>query len=146
MKRLLKLVVVLVMIGGWPLALAAIHVVRTPGQLPAIGSMLPEWGTVHVFTKQRLGFRQTFADTRTWTIDDVLAKPTLTSRMVELGMTSELAPAGTPDQIAAALRGDVKPTPAVDPFKAAKPMELTHPVLVPTTQPDQRSKGIFDFN
>ena len=99
MKRLFKLIVVLVMLGGWPLAFSAIHVVRTPGQLPVIGSMLPDWGTVHVFTKDQLGFKQTFADTRAWTIDDVIARPILVTRMVELSMTDTMASAGTADDI-----------------------------------------------
>jgi len=157
MKRLFKLIVVLSMVAGWPLALSAIHVVRTPGQLPAVGSMLPDWGTVHVFTKESLGFKQTFADTRKWTLEDIAKRPVLVSRMVALGMTTELAPAGTADDIAAALKGDVKapvndpwatapaahtPTQGV-PWKAGKPVELVKP---PATQPTAEKKtSIFDF-
>ena len=149
MKRLFKLVVVLVMLGGWPLALSAIHVVRTPGQLPVVGSMLPDWGTVHVFTKDQLGFRQTFADTRAWTLEDVAARPVLVNRMIELNMNDAMASAGTADDIDAARHGVVKPAapaapvklfPAADPFtKTSKPAPAA-----PATQPGDH-KTIFEF-
>jgi len=159
MKKMFKLIVVLGMLAGWPLALSAVHVVRTPGQLPMVGSMLPDWGTVHVFTKEQMSFKQTFADTRTWTLEDVAKRPVLVSRMIALGMTSEIAPAGTEDEIVAALKGDIKAKPAVDPWanvpashvvatppptptKNGKPVELVKPATQPTASQD---KSVFGF-
>lgn len=158
MKRFFKVVMVSVMLAGWPLALSAIHVVRTPGQLPMVGQMLPDWGTVHVFTKEQMGFKQTFADTRTWTAEDVAKRPLVATRMVAVGLTSEMASAGTPDEVAAAIRGDVKVKPTVDPWanapapkvvsippptpmKTARPVELVKP---PSTRPAAaEDKSIF---
>ena len=162
MKRLFKLIVVTTMLAGWPLALSAIHVVRTPGQLPAVGSMLPDWGTVHVFTKESFSLRQTFADTRQWTLEDVAKRPMLVNRMIALGLNNEIAPAGSADDIAAALRGEIRtppaPTPTTPanaappqttstpvPYKVGKPVELVKPPS-PATQPTaEQKKGLFDF-
>jgi hypothetical protein len=157
MKRLFKVIVVTTMLAGWPLALSAIHVVRTPGQLPAVGSMLPDWGTVHVFTKESFSFRQTFADTRQWTLEDVAKRPMLVNRMIALGLNNEIAAAGSADDIAAALRGEIRtppvPTPPAPanatpppvPYKVGKPVELVKPPS-PATQPTaEQKKGLFDF-
>lgn len=161
MKRIFKLLVVLTVLAGWPLALSAVHVVRTPGQLPMVGSMLPDWGTVQVFTKESLGFKQTFADTRAWTLEDIASRPVLVSRMIARGMTTEIAPAGTPEDIAAALKGEIKPKPAVDPWanppaahvaaapgdaKSGKPVETVKSIQTParpSTQPAQKDDSIF---
>ncbi len=161
MKRVFKAIVILTMLAGWPLALSAIHVVRTPGQLPMVGSAIPDLGTVHVFTKQSLGFKQTFADSRAWTLEDVAKRPVLVARMIELNMTSDIAPAGSPDDIAAALKGDIKTKPAVDPWantpaphvaatpdetKSSKPAVSGKPVQLvphPSTQPAAKDDSVF---
>ncbi len=163
MKRMFKLFVVLTVMAGWPLALSAIHVVRTPGQLPMVGSSLPDWGTVHVFTKESLGFKQTFADTRAWTLEDIANRPQLVSRMIARGMTTEIAPAGSPEDIALALKGEIKPKPAIDPWanppaphgvstpvevKTGKPIEPAKQPQIsprPSTQPAAKDDSIFGF-
>ncbi len=168
MKRLFKLVVVALVLSGWPLALSAIHVVRTPGQVPGVGSMLPaDWGTLHVFTKEQLGFKQTFADTRKWDLENVAMHHTLVTRMQDLKLDDAIPLNGSPADVAAALAGDYKAPPApatpvvapqhpvelvpqpqappTDPWKTVvKPVDLHKPA--PATQPaDHKPTSIFDF-
>ena len=154
MKRLAKLVVFLVMIGGWPLALSAIHVVRTPGQLPVVGSMVPNLGNVQIFTKEKLGFRQTFADTRKWTPDDVINRSELVARMTAVGLGDLAKPNLTPDAATPA----VAPTPVEKPplslpaggvpWDVSKPVKLVTPEThsSPATKPmAQKDDSIFNF-
>lgn len=161
MKTLLKFIVLATVVAGWPLALSAVHVVRVPGQLPVVGSMVPSWGDVKLFTKEDLGFKSTFADTRAWSLEDVSQRRAFVARMQARGLDQALASAGTPDDIAAALRGEIKAKPAVvEPVPAAVPVlpppppvpsktvELVKPPTAPpTSQPtaEKPKPTIFDF-
>src|SRR4051812_40401586 len=60
------------LVGGWTLASAALHVVRTPGHV----IMLP---------KNRLGFHDTYVDTRRWTIQNVRQHADVSARIVQVG-------------------------------------------------------------
>lgn len=71
MKTIFRLLMLIVMLSGWGLAAAALHVIRTPT-------------TITVVPKNRLGLRDTYVDTRTWTINDVVNHADVTRRLIEL--------------------------------------------------------------
>lgn len=79
MKMLFRLVLLGLMLGGWVLSAAALHVVRTPTVL------------FKVFTKNELSFNETYIDARQWTLPDVGAHPKVVRRLVELGKADTLA-------------------------------------------------------
>jgi hypothetical protein len=58
MKTIFRLISLSLILGGWSLAGLAVHVVRSPGR-------------IEIITKQSLDYRDTWADTRTWTMADV---------------------------------------------------------------------------
>lgn len=72
MKRFFRLVVCLLLIGGWTLSAASLHVVRTPAK-------------VMVFPKDRVNFRDTYVDTRDWTLDSVSQHPAVSARILQRG-------------------------------------------------------------
>src|SRR4051794_22709408 len=109
MKRFFRLTVFLLLVGGWTLASSALHVVRTPGH-------------VVVLPKNRVGFHDTYVDTRTWTIQNVRQHTELAARLLQVGKGNLLA--HTIDSSAA---GDVE-TQLVD--------AIHHPLTAPpSTQP-----------
>src|SRR5881628_2616074 len=64
-----KLIVGVLLISGWGLAAAAMHVVRTPSG-------------VTVVTKDTLGFTDTYADTREWKSADLSEHKLLVNRLL----------------------------------------------------------------
>lgn len=66
-----RLIFLILLLSGWGLAAAALHVIRTPT-------------TITVVPKDRLGFTDTYVDTRAWTIADVARHPGLTRRLLSL--------------------------------------------------------------
>lgn len=74
MKNLFRLVVFLLLIGGWGLAAMSLHIVRTPGTASREFIVVP---------KNRLGFGDTYVDARGWTLDDVWAHRSVIGRMIE---------------------------------------------------------------
>ncbi len=72
MKNMFRAVVLLVLVGGWALAGSALHVVRTPTNVVLI-------------PKSHLAFRDTFLDTRTWTIADDRAHPAFVGWLLATG-------------------------------------------------------------
>ena len=165
MKRFFKLVVVLAMIGGWPLALSSLHVVHTPGPTTVMGVTLPEWASWRMLTKDTMSFRETFVDTRKWTLNDIADHKETANRLDRAGLGSSFAHAGTSNEIAEALKGVKVPEPTapaagttVEPAKDAHPIvpaikvnHETKPVpglkVAPATQPtaSEQKKTIFDF-
>lgn len=127
MKKTLKAVGILAMIGGWPLALSALHAVHVPGQRTVLGITLPGWTSWHLVTKEHLTFRATFVDTRQWTLNDIADHAAVASRLERAGLGSAFAHVGTPEQIAAALRGEKQPEPAVEPEKDVVPAAPAEP-------------------
>src|SRR5947207_9775245 len=103
MKKILRVLTVVLLVGGWSLAALALHVVVAPGS-PA---------RVIVVPKNQLGIRQTYVDTRNWTLGDVSNHPELTRRLLETGKVGALAQAVKPgDDVNAVLHeaiGDKKP-------------------------------------
>lgn len=81
MKKVFRLLVTLLLLGGWTLSAAALHVIRTPD----------EQGYLLIIPKNRLGFSQTYVDIRNWTATDVAANETLVARMTEAGKGEKLA-------------------------------------------------------
>ena len=80
MKQFFRVVVLLLLVGGWALASAAVHVVRVPGEkLPVI------------MTKNQLTYTDTYVDTRQWTLADDRNHPEFVRRVIESGKTNVLA-------------------------------------------------------
>ena len=102
MSKMFRLVVLVLLAGGWTLAASAIHVIRTPGQ--GVPYVPESWGRITVITKDRLGFKDTYADARKWTTADVAARPALEARLNALGKSellkhvSEPIPAAQPER------------------------------------------------
>ncbi len=71
MKTLFRLIVLVLLLGGWGLAGLSLHVVRTPR-------------TLTIVPKNRLGIVDTLVDTRSWTLDDVADHPEVVARLLDL--------------------------------------------------------------
>ena len=85
MKNLFRLIVLVLLIAGWGFLAAAVHVVRTPS-------------TLTIVTKDRLGFTDTYADTRGWTLADVESHPALVRRLVDAGKSDRLSHLANPSE------------------------------------------------
>ncbi len=72
MLNTLKTILVLILLAGWVLAGAALHVVRWPGADVWIG----------VVPKDRLGFSDTYVDVRSWTAQDIFDHQELVKRLI----------------------------------------------------------------
>lgn len=76
-----KLFFLLLFVGGWALAAASLHVVRTPNNITTV-SLLP---------KNDLTFDDTYVDTRQWTMKDVPQHRDLVRRLLTTGKSDVLA-------------------------------------------------------
>lgn len=92
MKKAFRIFVTLLLLGGWAMAAAAVHLVRAPGT--------PEWlGRWSVVTKDHLTFRQTYVDTSKWSMADKQANAALVNRFAESGrldLVQHIQPAPPP--------------------------------------------------
>jgi hypothetical protein len=79
-KQLVRSVALVGFVGGWTLAASALYFVRTPGNSFPV-----------IVTKDHLGFKDTYADTRKWTVSDDAAHPVLVARLIQLNRTDLLA-------------------------------------------------------
>jgi hypothetical protein len=102
-----KLFVLFLVVGGWALSAAALHVVRTPANVL----------TVTVIPKNELSFEDTYVDTRQWTMDDVPKHDDLVRRILTTGRSDVLAHVAdpksgrdVPTQLADALGNDATAT------------------------------------
>ena len=86
MKQMFRAVTLLLLVGGWSLATAAVHVIRTPNNLAIV-------------PKDRLGYHDTWVDTRKWTLAEDQAHPAVVARLVHLGR-ADLLRHTLPDGIA----------------------------------------------
>src|SRR5438045_2078825 len=86
MKKIFRLLVVVLLLGGWTLAALAVHVVVAPGKP----------GRVILVPKNQLGFKDTYVDTRDWTIGDVVNHPQVTERLVQSGKADALTQVAKP--------------------------------------------------
>ena len=91
MKKAFRILVALLLVGGWGLAASALHVIWT-------GS------SVIVIPKDRIGLRETYVNVSHWTADDVSTHPRVANRLVAVGKPEVLSGAftykGTDDLIA----------------------------------------------
>jgi hypothetical protein len=72
MRTIVRLIFCLLLIVGWGLAAMSLHVVRTSEQIP-----------ITLVPKDRLGFDDTYVDTRNWTADDVAAHPEVVRKLID---------------------------------------------------------------
>ena len=78
MKKTIRIVVALLLLGGWSLAASALHVIYT-------GS------SVIVIPKNRIGISDTYVNVSNWTADDVSSHPLVAQRLVATGKADVLA-------------------------------------------------------
>ena len=79
-KGLFRLIVLVLLVGGWALAASALHVVWTGDpQKPVI------------VPKQALGVKDTYVNVQGWTSNDVAAHPIVAKRLIETGRADVLA-------------------------------------------------------
>ncbi len=78
MKQLIRSLTLILLVGGWTLASAAVVLVRTPNNFV----LLP---------KARLGYHETYLDTRKWTIVDDRSHAELVDRLIHMGRADVLS-------------------------------------------------------
>jgi hypothetical protein len=79
MKSLFYLTVLVLLVSGWGLAAASLHVVRTPHGIP-----------ITLVPKSDLGLSDTYVDTRTWTLSDVPLHAVVVERLIRTGKADAL--------------------------------------------------------
>ena len=125
MKTLFRLIVFVLLVGGWALAASALHLVRTSGSASREFIVVP---------KNRISIEDTYVDTRTWTLDDVPNHKGVVGRMIDTQkymaiahVTGETEPAEVQQRLADALMRAPQPkveattTTAPAPAKNVKP-------------------------
>jgi hypothetical protein len=80
-RQLFRATMLVLLVGGWSLASAAVHVIRVPGQ----------WYPVVITKARPTTFHDTYVDTRTWTISDDAAHADVVARLIQLNETGVLA-------------------------------------------------------
>ena len=88
MKKLLRMLLVVMLLAGWSLAALAVHIIVTPGSP----------GRVIVVPKNQLGIRETYVDTRHWTLGDVAQHSAVTQRLIQTGKTDALSHLANPGE------------------------------------------------
>ena len=109
-RSIVRTALIALLLAGWALALASLHIVRLPD------------GMIGVVPKNRLGVTDTYVDVRNWTAADAAKHPDFVKRLLEARKADWLATAvGVPAD-------------ALD----AKLNELLTAPAEPTTKPDAR--------
>ena len=103
MKTFFRLLMLGVVVGGWVLSAACLHVVRVPGNWPVIGDR-PWLGKAVFVTKDRMGFRETYVDARTWTAEEAAKHPAVVQRLLQTGKEGALAHVGDRAQLSEAVQ------------------------------------------
>jgi hypothetical protein len=85
MKMIFRLLMALLLAGGWALAGAALHLVRTPGPIPYVGNVV-------LIPKDHLSYRQTYIDTRQWSEADFDAHPRIAQAVKSRAEAGEACP------------------------------------------------------
>ena len=111
LRSIVRTVFVALLLAGWGLALAAVHVVRLSG------------GQVGLIPKDRLGLADTYVDVRGWTPADAAQHPAFVKRLLAAGKTDWLGTmVGLPaDQLDAKLNDLIQaatPAPTTKPAKS----------------------------
>ena len=78
MKPLFRLFVTVLLLAGWGLAAASLHLVRVPG-------------TFTLVTKDEIGIKDTYVDTTQWTLAQAAEHPGVVRRLLATGKTDLLA-------------------------------------------------------
>jgi hypothetical protein len=130
MKKIFKLLVLVILLGGWVMASRSLYLVRAPGKFAGIPHT--EWaGRFALITKDCMGWRDTYADTSHWTPTDLTNHAFLVQRIKESGR-KDLISHVTEEGLASAAKTNVTPDAAVTPAPTAVPEE-------------KQEKTIFDF-
>jgi len=79
MKSIFRLFVLILLVVGWGLAGLSLHVIRTPDEVP-----------ITLVPKDHFGVKDTYVDTRNWTLDDAAQHPELVGKLIESGKASVL--------------------------------------------------------
>ena len=123
MKAFFRLLVFLLLVGGWGLSAAALHIVQAPGR-------------VIIVPKDHLSFSEIYVDTRNWTMDDVANHPTVVKRLLERGKADALqhvAPDTSGEKLVRSLQDGTNVTNAAAQQKRS--LERKPPGLRPDPQP-----------
>jgi len=86
MKNLFRTVTLFLLLSGWGLAAASLHVVISPNRLPIF------------IPKDRMGFHDTYVDTRNWTLNDIRAHRDVVLRIAQVGKADILSHAFDPSK------------------------------------------------
>ena len=116
MKNIFRLLVVVLLLGGWSLAALSLHVIVAPGSP----------GRVIFVPKNQLGIKETYVDTRHWTVGDVAQHPQVVQRLLATGKTDALAHLANPGEDLVAILNDAVEKPAT-PEPTTKPTSAVHP-------------------
>ena len=107
---LFRLVVTLLLFGGWALAASALHVVNTG-----------DWKKPIIVPKQQMGVKDTYVCVKDWTANDVASHPTVVKRLVETGRADVVANAFKPatgDELVTLINQAVERGPTTQPAPA----------------------------
>jgi hypothetical protein len=86
MRSLIRMVTLFLLLCGWGLAAASLHVVVSPNRLPIF------------IPKDRMGFHDTYVDTRNWTLNDIRAHRDVVLRIAQVGKAEILSHAFDPSK------------------------------------------------
>jgi len=114
-KKIWRFIVAVLLLGGWSVAALSLHVVRTSDR----------WVVV---PKNTIGVTDTYADARSWTLNDAASHPALVRRLIEAGKTHTL------DQISDLKPGQDVETQLVDAIKRGPTTAPSKPVVNGVTQ------------
>ena len=112
MKKLFRLIVLVLLLGGWTVAALSLHVIR--GQ-----------GRVVVVPKKSLDYHDIYVDTTKWTLDDVARHPSVVNRLIQNGkadLLQHIAPQSTGDALTVELQDAIKRGPQVKTVPATQPV------------------------
>jgi hypothetical protein len=123
LKNTFRLLVTVLLLGGWLLAASALHVVWTGNK--AI-----------IIPKNRIGVRETYVNTSAWSADDVTNHPALAKRLVDTGHADAIAAAFkdiSPSDLPTKINEAVSKTPTTKPSdvigdKVDQVVQKTHDV------------------
>src|SRR5205823_6336345 len=105
MKKLFRLIVLVLFLGGWALAALSLHVVR-------------DGKRIVVIPKQALDYHDIYVDTTKWTLDDVAKHPMVVKRLIQNGkvdLLQHVAPQTSPEALPLELQAAIQKGPQVKP-------------------------------
>lgn len=140
MFKLIKfLFIAAFILGGWALAAASLHVVRTPA--PEGRWWLPV--QIQFMTKSEMGWKDTWVDTTKWTEADLAWHPDVVKRLDQTGR--DFIVKQVKDRPAPAIPAETFPvsTPAKDVPDTAKDPKASPPVA---DDGKAKPRSIFDFS